>query len=161
MNSWSSLLVFASLTSCQEPQPSFQHDRKTIPQPQDEVALEKRHAKKVSDLTGEWRVASVNGVSLASSTSLALRGTENELWWEPRCAGMARRYQMNEFNISFSSTEPPRHVNQPTRLICTIGLPPKLSQVFEALDGANRISRTPSNAILIHGAGHSVLLHKQ
>jgi hypothetical protein len=119
------------------------------------------HAPLVSSLAGEWRVAGIDGQSLDQPIGLALRGTENEFWWNPRCAGMARRYRIEGSNIFFNSTEPPRKAGQPGPPVCAIGLPPQLKQVFDALDGARNIWRTENNGILIAGAKHSVLLFSQ
>lgn len=118
-------------------------------------------------LAGEWRVAGIDGEPLDESYGIALSGDEDELWWEPRCANQQRTYELQGSAISFGpapSDDLPRTVNgvpAPPPLACTIGLPPRLSDIFRALDAATTAERTPSNGILISGGGHSVTLFSQ
>ena len=162
MRTWMSLFVSATLAGCQAPTLSSERQGEgATSQPNQKPRVERPHAQQVSSLAGEWRVAAIDGLSLDQPVGLALRGTETEIWWDPRCAGLARRYRIEGSKVSFNSIEPPRQVREPTRPVCTIGLPPKLGQVFDALDGASSVSRTESNGILIAGAKHSVLLFSQ
>jgi hypothetical protein len=115
----------------------------------------------VASLSGEWRVAGIDGESFDESVGLALRGDADKLWWEPRCAGMARGYRITGSTIAFSSLDPPRGPGDPTPAVCAIGLPPRLDEVFRALDAAAIVKRTPSNGIEISGGGHSVTLFSQ
>ena len=118
-------------------------------------------APPVASLSGEWRVAGIDGESFDGSVGLALRGDADKLWWEPRCAGMARGYRITGSTIAFSSLDPPRGPGDPTPAVCAIGLPPRLDEVFRALDAAAMVKRTPSNGIEISGGGHSVTLFSQ
>ena len=118
-------------------------------------------APAVASLSGEWRVAGIDGESFDESVGLALRGDADKLWWEPRCAGMARGYRITGSTIAFSSLDPPRGPGDPTPAVCAIGLPPRLDEVFRALDAAAIVKRTPSNGIEISGGGHGVTLFSQ
>lgn len=109
----------------------------------------------VGSLAGAWRVAGIDGESFDEPYGLALTGNQTELWWEPRCAGMARSYTIIGRSVSFAAT------GSPSSAVCDIGLPPRLNDVFRALDAANTVVRTPANGIEISGGGHSVTLFSQ
>lgn len=109
----------------------------------------------VASLAGAWRVAGIDGRSFDEPVGLSLTGDDQQLWWEPRCAGMARAYRIEGQRITFASTQPP---GSP---VCDIGLPPRLDEVIRAMDGAVSVSRTPNNGVLISGPAHSVTLFSQ
>ncbi len=116
----------------------------------------------VASLAGEWRVAGIDGADFNESYGLALSGSADELWWRPRCAGMARTYRIDGLAISFgppAGASPPASDTPPA--VCAIGLPPRLAEVVRALDAATTVGRTPNNGIEISGGGHSVLLFSQ
>ena len=112
-------------------------------------------------LAGDWRIAGLNGTDSDQPVGIALKGDETKLWWEPRCAGMARGYAITGRTIRFTSLEPPRAPGEPTPPVCAIGLPPRLNEIFVALDAATSIRRTRANGIEIAGNGHSVTLFSQ
>jgi hypothetical protein len=112
-------------------------------------------------LTGEWRVAAIDGAALDEPVGIALTGDEARLWWAPVCAGMSRTYSIRGNIVAFGSTRPALPPGSATPLVCAIGLPPRLADVFRALDAADRIVRTPENGILIEGEGRSVTLFSQ
>jgi hypothetical protein len=150
-------LLFALLAACQQPiQPNTGRD---APPPASSSPTAGSVA--VINLAGEWRVAGIDGRSLDEPIGLSLAGNEHQLWWQPRCAGMARAYRMDGQAITFGSTEPPRRAGAPPPTVCDIGLPPRLDEVFRALDDAQSVARSPSNGVLISGPSHSVLLFAQ
>lgn len=155
------LLASVTLACCQGPPLPSRSANGAKSQPDQGSFSATRHTEQVGSLAGEWRVGGVDGISIDQPIGLVLSGTESEIWWNPRCAGLARRYRIEGSKIFFSSAEPARQVGEPTRPVCAIGLPPKLGLVFNALDGAKTISRTESNGILIAGAKHKVLLFSQ
>ncbi|HEX8660644.1 MAG TPA: hypothetical protein VF686_02170, partial [Brevundimonas sp.] len=108
----------------------------------------------VGSLAGAWRVAGIDGHSFDEPVGLSLTGDAQQLWWEPRCAGVARAYRIEGQRITFAS----QGAGGP---VCDIGQPPRLEEVVRALDGADSISRTPNNGVLISGPEHSVLLFSQ
>lgn len=134
--------------------------------PQRKPQIELSGAAAVTSLAGEWRVAGIDGKPLDGPTGLALRGDANQLWWEPRCAGLVRNYAISGERLVIGTAARPAAVSEPgaprqPRPVCAIGLPPQLTGVLRALDSAQRIRRTPSNGIEISGGGHSLLLFSQ
>ena len=112
-------------------------------------------------LKGAWRVAGIDGRPLDEPVGLALMGDEDELWWEPRCAGLVRTYRIDGGRIAFAAAQPRQPAGSPTPPVCAIALPPRLSDVTRALDEATHISRTPENGVLIAGPDHSLTLFSQ
>jgi hypothetical protein len=117
----------------------------------------------VATLAGEWRVAGIDGKAVDQPVALALRGSEEELWWEPRCAGMVRsnRKTGTRFSAGPRLGMPPRKPGDPTPPVCAIGLPRSLDKAMAAIDAADTIRRTPSNGIELSGGGHSLVLFSQ
>ncbi len=152
------VLIFCLPAACQRA------DQPPPPVPQPGPSAEapvKPDPRHVSSLAGEWRVAGIDGASFDEPVGLALSGDATQIWWQPRCAGMARIYRIDDASISFTSADPPRKPGEPTPPVCAIGLPPRLPELFHALDAATRIERTPANGILISGGGRSVTLFSQ
>ncbi len=115
-----------------------------------------------TSLEGEWRVAGIDGEEVNEPYAIALSADGREIWWEPRCAGMLRRYTIdgNAFTAGPHTNIPPAAGSLPPP-VCAIALPPRLNDVVRALDTADRVERTLANGILIEGGGHSVLLFSQ
>lgn len=104
-------------------------------------------------LVGHWRIAAIDGRDLNEPQGLALVGDINQLWMEPRCAGLIRTYRIS--GNTFSST--PEQVG----MVCMIGMPQSSGLAMQAIDAATRIERTPENGILLSGGGHSLLIFSQ
>jgi hypothetical protein len=119
------------------------------------------HPAGVATLEGHWRVAGIDGAALDEPVAIALTASDRQIWWEPRCAGMARNYRIEGGTIRFTSTLPARAPGEPTPPVCAIGLPPRLGEVFRALDEATGIARLPSNGIRIAGPKHDVTIFAQ
>jgi len=151
------LLWSALLAACQpqpvEPAQPVQHTEpasKVLPSVQPVTTLE-----------GAWRVAGIDGAEFNEPYGLALSGSAQELWWDPRCAWIVRSYRIDGGKIAFG---PPLNAPKPgevTPPVCTIAPPPRLAEVTRALDAATSVERTEQNGILISGGGHSVLLFSQ
>ena len=105
----------------------------------------------VAALAGGWQVTSMNGVALAQASSLYLVGDADKLWWDPGCAGLARRYRIINGAIAFTPLRTPPAAGAPPAPVCAIGLPPRLGEVFQILDGAGQIRRTPEGGLSIEG----------
>ncbi|MFA7586753.1 MAG: hypothetical protein WCY11_11260, partial [Novosphingobium sp.] len=116
-------------------------------------------------LAGEWRVAGIDGKPFNETYGLALSANDREVWWEPRCAGMARGYAIEGNGIRFgwaaSRGPQPQPGKSTETAVCEIGLPPRLADVMRALDAGRTVVVTPSNGVEISGGGHSVLLFSQ
>ena len=115
----------------------------------------------VTTLAGEWRVAGIDGKTFDESYGLALSADHSTIWWAPRCAGYERTYRLDGTRAHFGSAEGEFHKDGSPRIVCQIGIPSRLPDVFLAIESANRVVRTPSNAIEISGGGHSLTLFSQ
>ncbi len=119
------------------------------------VPSEAERAERAVDLTGDWRVAGIDGKPLDRSYGIAIRADFRNVWWEPGCAGQGRDYAIagNRFE-----TQPPP---PGPMVVCEIGYPPEVPQIWQAMDAADTIERTAENGVLISGGGRSVLLFSQ
>lgn len=151
------LVACAALISCgpTSPEPA-QHP----PAASDEAptsAAPAAAADRIATLSGEWRVAAIDGRPLDEPVGIAISGDDASVWWEPACAGVVRRYRIEGGSVSFSPVES----DDGSKTVCSIGLPPRLADVLRALDEADAIQRTPSNGVLISGPTHDVTLFLQ
>ena len=152
------LLLISWLAACQQPPPAPLPRNAAHPQPPPTVIeVPVRPVLRVTSLAGAWRIAAIDGRPLDEQSVLAFRGDQERLWWEPRCAGMVRNYHVDGGSILFSSVRPSGPPGS-TPAVCAIGLPPRLDEVFRALDAATTISRVGGNDIHIAGGGRSVTL---
>lgn len=115
----------------------------------------------IRNLAGKWRVAAIDGADSGGGYTLALNGSERELWWEPRCAGMARSYRMTGATIHFGPRIGAPPPGGPTGPVCAIGLPPRLHEVMRALDAASNVERAGEGGVTLSGGGRSLLLMPQ
>lgn len=153
------LLLSLGLAACEPPgQPEAKRNGPPPETLQPPAPPPVETAGQVASLAGAWRVAGIDGRSFDEPTGLSLTGDDRQLWWEPRCAGVARAYRIEGQRITFVSIKP---AGSPGAPVCDIGLPPRLDEVVRALDNAVSVSRTPNNGVLISGAGHSILLFSQ
>ena len=53
-----------------------------------EIMLERPREYPEENLTGEWRVAGIDGREVTGSAGIALSADNWTIWWEPRCAGV-------------------------------------------------------------------------
>ncbi|MXO70305.1 hypothetical protein [Alteraurantiacibacter buctensis] len=118
----------------------------------------------IATLAGEWRVAGIDGRPLDQPVGLTLSATGQEIWWDPRCAGLTRSYSIDGLRISTGpalDASPPTPPGAPPAPVCAIGLPPHIVNVFRALDEADTVGRTLENGVAISGPRHSVLMFRQ
>ncbi len=129
-----------------------------------EPAAPAANGRAVETLAGEWRVAGIDGESLDADYGIALSADEEKIWWEPRCAGIVRLYRIEGSAITLDPPAPPpaqQGLPRPPPALCTIGLPPGVERMMQALDAADTIVRTPQNGIELSGGGRSVTLFSQ
>lgn len=112
-------------------------------------------ASRAIDLTGEWRVAGIDGLQASGEFGpIALSADWDSIWWEPACSGQGVSYTID--GNSFDAPEPG---NPGT--VCDIGFPQELATIWSALAAADAIERAPQNGVRIHGNGRSVTLFSQ
>lgn len=138
----------------------------TLTRADEVLTLEKLPLGDVETLAGHWRVAGIDGEALNERTAIALSADDSEIWWDPRCAGVIVPYRIvNERFIVVSTPEapppPPGSEPVPPPPVCTIGLPPRLSDAMNAIRAADTIERTPANAVRLSGGGRSITLFSQ
>ena len=152
------LLSSAVLAACQ-PQPDA-----PAPKPAQSTEVSSETPSRVSPVTtleGAWLVAGIDGAEFNEPYGLALSGSAQELWWDPRCAWIVRSYRVEGDKIAFGpALNAPKPGEMPPP-VCTIAPPPRIAEVTRALDAATSVARTEQNGILISGGGHSVLLFSQ
>lgn len=160
-SAWTSLFLCLALAACQPSggMPAERVEAARDASPPDEQAGSR--LAPVDSLAGDWRVAGIDGVALDEPMGLSLTGDETQLWWHPRCAGVARTYRIEGQGIAFAQVEPLRPAGSPPPVVCSIGLPPRLADVVRAMDDAVDVARTPSNGVQISGPNHSVTLYAQ
>lgn len=115
-------------------------------------------------LAGHWRVAGIDGELFDEPYGLALVASEDRIWWEPTCAGGNFSYTIvgNSFAANAYSDPAMRPApGDPSPPVCAIAIPPRLSEVFRAIQSADRIEITPENGVLISGGGHSLVMFSQ
>lgn len=164
-------MLAALVAACNQPAPEAIDPAAAVPAPANAPGRTPPPSAgaQVGTLEGDWRVAGIDGADLNEVYGLALSADAEEIWWNPRCAGMIREYRIQGFGFSTqAATQPAREIPladsgapPPPPAVCAIGLPPRLSEVMAALRVANRIERTRSNGVLLSGGGHSLLLFSQ
>ena len=112
-------------------------------------------AARAVDLSGEWRVAGIDGEPIDADYGIALSADWYGIWWEPGCAGQGVQYTIDGSRFAVI---PPTGEPGPA---CDIGYPPELEAIWSALAAADSIARTPENGVRISGDGRSVLLFAQ
>ena len=118
----------------------------------------------VETLAGAWRVAGIDGENLDEDYGIALSANGERIWWEPQCAGLVRLYRIEGTAITLEPPAPPpaqQGLPRPPPALCTIGVPPAVNRVMQALDAADTVVRTPQNGVKLSGGGRSVLLFSQ
>lgn len=128
----------------------------TVAEPEPAATQAPADARAVETLAGGWRVAGIDGEAFDETYGLALYGTDRLLYWEPDCAGQERRYVID--GTSFSASVPP---SDGPRIVCDIGLPDRLPDVWAAVDMATTIERLPDNSVRLSGGGRSLTLFSQ
>ena len=109
-------------------------------------------------LYGRWRVEMLDGETLAPHDRVILYGNDTQLWWEPICAG-----QQAEIALTFAESGTgwsAERLDTAGRPVCSIGLPPRLGDVWQALEAADSVQWTGTGGLAIEGDGRSVVLER-
>lgn len=106
-----------------------------------------------TSLAGSWRVAQIDGQAHEAIPPLELYANSRLIYWEPACAGMERRYVIEEDVFSASPTP-----SDGPKIVCSIGLPEGLQDVFDTLDEADRIESVDGGGVLISGLRRRIIL---
>ena len=117
-------------------------------------------------LTGEYRVAGIDGTEVGGGIGIALTVTDKLIWFDPRCAGFNWTYTFADGKLTTDRPQKPRPAGAPytatiSAPVCKIGVHPEQQRLATALDAVTKAERTPSNGIELTGGGHSVTLYSQ
>lgn len=117
-------------------------------------------------LTGEYRVAAIDGEEVGGGIGIALTVTDRMIWFDPRCAGFSWTYTYADGVLTTDRPEKPRtddgpFVARPMRPTCRIAVHPEQQRLATALDAVTNVSKAPSNGMEMNGGGHSITLYSQ
>lgn len=150
------LLATVPLTSCQQVEPLAGNvpNSESTPNPAPVV------------LTGEYRVAAIDGQEVGGGIGIALTVTDRMIWFDPRCAGFSWTYTYADGVLTTDRPEKPRtddgpYVARLARPTCRIAVHPEQQRLAQALDAVMYASKTQSNGVELKGGGHSVTLYSQ
>lgn len=146
------LLGALPLAACQEPLAGNVPAADTLPVP--------------AILTGEYRVAAIDGQEVGGGIGIALTVTDSMIWFAPRCAGFSWTYSYAGGALTMDRPEKPRaegglYDARRMRPTCRIAVHPEQQRLAAALDAVTHAHKTPTNAIELSGGGHSVTLYTQ
>lgn len=142
---FAAVLLAACGQSAEQPQPTATPTETATPLPAPE------------SLVGEYRVAGIDGEPLDAPFGVALSISEDRISYEPACAGFAWNYTYADGALSLSGGLDAAAAATP----CAEPVHPALVQLASALTAAEKVRRTPENAIELSGKGRSVVLFSQ
>jgi len=145
-------LALASLAACSpvdesSPQAAPAVEATSAPDPQ---------RSPVETLTGEYRVAGINGAPVDAPFGLALSITQNRIVFDGLCGGYAWDYRLDGANLTTRQT-----VSPDPACLATARIHHLVFDLAKAVDAATRAGRSPSNGIELSGSGQSVTLYSQ
>lgn len=117
----------------------------------------------VKSLEGRWKASTLDGNKL-SNQGLQFAATANSITWQPRCAGQARTYAIENDRFQAYRLPPPAPPPPPSSQgvapapVCVLPLHPELEIVFAAMDAATHIHPAKDGGIVIRGAGRELVL---
>ncbi len=118
----------------------------------------------VDTLAGAWRVAGIDGENLDEDYGISpfrqrARGSGGSRNAPGSCASTGSKGRRSRWNRP--RPPPATGAAASTAALCTIGVPPAVNRVMQALDAADTVVRTPQNGVELSGGGHSVMLFSQ
>lgn len=160
MHRWLLLTALTALTGCGQAIVSPEVTAQPVREPPSATMARSGGAgSHAGGLAGRWRVAQIDGQTSGDAGRLVLAADENQLWWEPRCAGIVRTYRILGPGIRFVSGQV--SPDTPPAPVCEIGLPSRLHDVTRALDDAVAITFVTREIVLISGPEHTLTLYSQ
>lgn len=159
-----SLSALALLSGCSDepaappPEPTAQPVRER-PEPLPQNAL-----TSVAELQGEYRVAGIDDEPLNAQFGIALSIVGQVLSFEPVCAGFVWTISIapdGRLQLVRNPDFGPERQDDGTVAVCSVAVPPELTQLGEALDRISVAQRTPEGGLLLSGNGRSVTLFSQ
>lgn len=115
-------------------------------------------------VVGEYRVAGIDGEVLELPHGIAVSISDREISFEPKCAGFVWTYEYAA-DGTLSTKRHPDYGGEVapdgSTVVCAVGLRPTDIPLARAIDAAQRVGRTPVNAIELVGNGRSVTLISQ
>lgn len=135
----------------------------------EQITLEEPRPRLEGDLSGEWRVAGLDGEALDLPHGIALSADESAIWWERRCALANISYRIVEDRFVVvdhpapppAPPDPPGKPPEPAPPDCAVKPPPGVAEIASAIREAKKIERTLQNGIRLTGGGRSVTLFRQ
>ena len=115
------------------------------------VLSEEELARRAVDLSGRWRVVSLDGEAMRDDRKIELSADHEQIWWEPGCAMQGREYRIegNRFDTDYEA------VSGET---CDIAFPGELTRAWSAMDDATKIARRDDGSVEISGGDRSIVL---
>lgn len=121
-------------------------------------------------LAGTWQVEMIDGFSTSESRTIRFIADGQEIWWDPRCAGIVMEYTLA--GESFAITKPAETAPPPPSpeadgigpppppppVVCLIGLPTHLQDAASALRAAETVARDYQNNLVFRGDGRYIIL---
>ena len=107
-------------------------------------------------LSGEWRVAGLDGAALDLPVGLALSIDADTIRYDSGCGGHAWTYRLDGSGIVTQRTRSPD-----SDCLIRSTFPREVFDVAAALDAAREVERTPANGVRLSGEGRSVTLFSQ
>ncbi len=141
------LLAGLALAACQPAAPPESHP------PAEEVLVKVGPITSAEELEGIYRVADLEGIDMDGlGHGFSVIITRSEIDTLERCIYLHWRYRFEGERLVTDAIE---------RSPCRRALNPDEAALMDALDGAEKATRTPSNGILLEGPGGSVTLFTQ
>ncbi|MBI1402038.1 MAG: hypothetical protein GC147_02345 [Porphyrobacter sp.] len=106
----------------------------------------------VADLSGEYRVAGIDGAPLDAPFGIAVSVVDNRIALDAPCGTFAWTYRMQDARLTTQRTGPAGDG-------CTQDSPVRAAAA--ALGAATTAGRDASNAVVLSGGGHALTLYSQ
>lgn len=110
----------------------------------------------VGALTGEYRVAGIDGGEIDTPFAMTLSVTEERIVFDAPCGGFAWDFTLRGTSLSLSRIRAPEPA-----CVAVSRIHSAVFDLAAAMDEATSAVRTPSNGIELVGGGRSLILYSQ